>query len=380
MIPKELFTTLCLLTGQTGRAASKLRVRYFLPHLFLLRYSNFGDLDPEAFKAQMDGLKSFEESAWCSYWNAIAIDYEQEAERLQRVGGSSNNNDFVNLLKKALTYYSVSAFPGHTPMRIDAYHKAAALFERMLPLIDNRLEKMTFDIAGERVEGFVRFPEGEGKYPMVIITNGLEGTIPEIALPLMKYKDAEMGMFFMEMPGTYAYKKPMSGASEEIYNAVIDNFAADKRVDANRIGMMGVSFGGYWAARMAAINQRLSCSVVCGAPLNYTFSLYGSLGKPEIIVAILKKLTGTRNIIALRLRLHDLSFAKKDFYRRINIPLLIINGDNDTLCRTKDSIVLDIKVPGAFLKLYENDDHCAMGHYEEWLDLTFAWLQAQFKN
>jgi esterase FrsA len=372
MILKDIFITLCVATGQTERAVNKLGVRFFLPELFRLRYANMGGLDPNAFARQLDSLKSFDEKEWCGYWNEFAAEYERQAE--------AEGDEAQDLLLKAVTYYSVSAFPGHTPMRMEAYWKARELFEIVLPMLDDRMEKMTLNIAGEQVDGYVRFPTDKGKFPMIIVSNGLEGTFQEIAAPLLAYKDAKLGVFLMEMPGTYAYTKPMSGASEEIYNEVINHFAAHPRVEAGKIAMVGVSFGAYWAARMAAVNDNLKCSVISGAPLEHTFSPSGALGTPQIIVDILKKLTGSVSLSELRSKLDDLSFAKHDFYSRIDIPLLIINGDNDTLCGTKDSVVLDMKAPKAFLKLYENDDHCAMGHYREWLDLTFEWLQKQFKD
>jgi esterase FrsA len=378
MLLKDLFTTLCLLTGQAERAAGSFGVRFFLPELFRLRYANMGGLDVEAFTRQLDGLKSFRESAWCGYWNAIAREYEAEAEALFTAGKLGGEAAAQELLIKALTYYTVSAFPGDSPLKLEAYRRARDLFERLAPMMDDRLEKVTLRIAGEEVAGYARFPEGDRKCPMVIITNGLEGTFQEIALPLMKYRDSGLGVFFMEMPGTYAYEHPMSRASEDIYSGVIEHFASHPRVDAGRMAMIGVSFGGYWSARMAAVSPRLSCAVVCGAPLHHTFQAANSLGVPEIFVSALMKVTGTRNAASLYKALSALSFEKNDLYRRIGIPLLIINGDNDTLIGTNDSIVLDARAPRAFLKLYEHDDHCAMGHYREWLDLTFEWLQVQF--
>ncbi len=372
MILKDIFITLCLATGQTERAASKLGVRFFLPELFRLRYANMGELDPDVFARQLDSLKSFEEREWCGYWNEFAAEYERQAE--------AESDEAQGLLLKAVTYYSVSAFPGHTPMRMEAYWKARELFDRLLPMLDDRMEKMTLEIAGEQVDGYVRFPADKGKFPMIIVSNGLEGTFQEIAAPLMAYKDAKLGIFLMEMPGTYAYKKPMSGASEEIYSDVINHFATHPQVDAGNIALVGVSVGAYWAARMAAVSNQLKCSVVCGAPLQYAFGPSGSLGKPQIIVDALKKVTGSASLKELGASLDDLSFGKHDLYSRIDIPVLIINGDNDTLLGTKDSVVLDMRVPRGFLKLYENDDHCAMGHYREWLDLTFEWLQQQFKS
>jgi esterase FrsA len=273
--PKDLFVTLCALTGQTERFAGKLGVGYFLPALFRLRYSNMGGLDVVTFARQLSELKTFEEPAWCA---------------------------------------------------------------------------------------------------TAILTNGLEGTVQEICIPNLKYQDRGMGMFVMEMPGAYAYKKPMSPASEEIYRGVIDHVAGLPRVDTDNISLVGVSFGGYWAARMAARDARISKAVVCGAPLQYAFGPQGSIGTPEIIISALKKVTGADDLKSLQDRLGALSFDRGDLYSDIKCPTLIINGDNDTLVGTKDSIILNARVPTSFLKLYADDDHCAMGHYTEWLDLTVDWL------
>lgn len=379
-VAKDLFTTLCLVSGQTERAAQRLGVRFFLPQLFRLRYANMGGIDPDLFAGQLDGLRSFEETAWCGYWNAIAAECEEKAEKLLSRGGEEGEQEAIRLLIQAMTYYTVSAFPGDTPLRMQAYRKARELFERGTPMLDDRMEKVVIEAAGETVEGYARFPEGEGKVPMVIVTNGLEGTVQELALPLLAYRDAEIGVFLMEMPGTYAYRQPMSGESEEIYHRVIDHFSSHPRVDSERVAMVGTSFGGYWSARMAAVSGRLCCAVACGAPLHHAFGPGNSLGTPEIIVSALKKVTGAASLREMAARLDELSFERNGLWRRIEIPLLVINGDRDTLLGTKDSILLATRAPHGLLKLYEDDDHCAMGHYREWLDLTFAWLQAQFSR
>ena len=379
MFIKDLFTTLCLLTRLTETAAHLLSVRFFLPQLFRLRYANMGGIDPDLFTRQLEGCRSFKESEWCGYWNAIAREYETKAEDSIRRKGKSMD-EILSLVKKATTYYTVSAFPGNTPLRMEAYYRAKEFYSHHIRLFDDRVEKLTLKLGGETVEGFYRLPAGKHRVPMIIVTNGLEGTLQEILFPLIKYRDSDIGLFVMEMPGTYAYKIPMSATSETIYNGVIHHFANHPRVDAKRIGMVGVSFGAYWSARMAAANPRLSCAVVCGAPLHYAFGGVSFLGTPEIIASVLMKVVGAKNLKSLDEKLSDLSFAKNDLYRRITCPLLVINGDNDTLLGTKDSEVLAMKAPKGFLKLYENDDHCAMGHYQEWLDLSFEWLNMQFKS
>lgn len=380
MSAKDLFTTLCLITGQTERAANRMGVRPFLPRLFRLRYANMGGIDALTFASQVEGLKSFREELWCEYWNAIAAKYEEEAESLLEREGEREGERGKDALVKAVTYYTVSSFPGTTPLRMEAYRKARELSDRLAALLDHRLEKATLDIAGEQVAGYQRFPEGTDRVPLVIVTNGLEGTVQELALPLIRYRNARLGVFLMEMPGTYSYREPMSPDSERIYHGIIEHFASHPRVDAGRMAMVGTSFGGYWSARMAAVSPRLRCAVACGAPVHHAFGRGNALGTPEIIVSVLLKVTGARNMSEMASRLRELSLQRNDLCRRIEIPLLVINGDNDTLLGTRDSVVLAIRAKRGFLKLYENDDHCAMGHYWEWLDLTFEWLQMYLES
>jgi len=375
---KDLFTSTCMITGTTDIAAHITGVKYFLPQLSTLRFANMGGIDPQVFGMQLEDLKSFHESKWCPYWNALAQKYEAEArDRLAAKGG---NMDLAveDALVKAITYYSVSAWPGTTPLRLQAYAKARDVFDRWAPVTDPDIQKVSLSIAGEEVTGYLHLPAGAGRYPTVIVTNGLEGTIPELAFPLLKYRNEKIGVFMMEMPGTYAYTQPMSVASEAVYNGVIDYLAANPRIDPARIAMVGVCFGGYWAARMAAVTPRLCCTVACGAPLRHAFTISNSFGLPAIMISTLEKVVGAHSLLDLHAKMEALSFAEGDLYHKINIPLLVINGDTDTLIGTRDSIELNSKVPTSFLKLYENDDHCAMGHYNQWLDLTFEWLKMQF--
>lgn len=371
MILKDLLISACALTRSTERLASRFGVKMFLPKLFKLRYSNMGGLDPDQFERQMMEVRSFREETWCSHWNRYALEHEERGRDCLKQGDKEKGIDH---LIKAITYYTVSAFPGHTTLRMEAYWKARSLFEETFPMLDDKMEKHVIDAGGERVEGYIRFPSREGKFPMILITNGLEGTVQELAHPLLAYRESPMGVYLMEMPGTYAYKKPMGPESENIYHDVIEALSRHPNVDPGRIAMVGTSFGGYWSARMAAVSDKLACAVVSGAPLAHAFSLSNSLGTPEIFVEALLKVTGSRDVGQLRRKLSELSFDRDPRLWKPEIPVLVLNGDNDTLLGTRDSILLATRAPKGFLKLYENDDHCAMGHYREWLDLTFEWL------
>ncbi|WP_235733769.1 alpha/beta hydrolase family protein [Mycolicibacterium austroafricanum] len=225
---------------------------------------------------------------------------------------------------------------------------------------------------GDVVEGAAVFPRGARRSPTVLCAKGLEGVVAETLLPWLKYRGYGLAVFIMEMPGTYTYRQPLTVAAENVYRAVIDRLAADPRVDADRIGMLGLSFGAYWAARMAAADPRLRAVVANGAPADRTFRPSGAFGTPEIMMWTMANTTHARSTADLLTKLRALSL--KDLYPRMTAPLLVINGDSDTLASTRDSIDIATHAPNALLKLYPGDDHCAMGHAQQWWDLSARFL------
>jgi esterase FrsA len=56
-------------------------------------------------------------------------------------------------------------------------------------------------------------------------------------------------------------------------------------------------------------------------------------------------------------------------------PRQVERGDADTLVPTQDSVDLATAAPLGELKLYPNDDHCAMGHYDESTGYATRWLR-----
>ena len=430
----RLLVTACAITRTTNLVARRRGAAPFLPRLFVLRYANMGGLDPVEFAAQIDHARSFRADRWCNHWNCIAAQHLRRANMLLRDLGDVDvpdledaaaiTDDQVGALRdvvspgavlfadhgpqpsaqaiddlvaaqaagdhrraaqaflaidawvKALTYYQVSAFPGHDPHRMAAYHRSRELFDVLVrvlaPSIDVHVEQVDVTASeGQIVRGWLILPTTPGPHPVVLATNGLEGTVQELAVALLRYRAAGLATFLMEMPGSYAYTTPMSVRSEAIYRAVVDRLVADDRLDPDRIAMVGVSFGGYWAARMAANDSRLACAVACGAPTHRSFR--GGFGMPDVIIHALAQTLGVSNPIALVRALRRLSI--RDRYADITIPLLAINGTHDTLLSTQDTVDLAGAAPDATLLLYPNDDHCAMGHYRQWLDHSQNWLR-----
>lgn len=429
-IAKNLIVSLCALTGTTEHASRRVGVGYFLPELFVDRFANMGGIDKQLFTSQLRDCRSFGDQSWADYWRRLAVRHlDVAAAALDRLGGPApsellvpadddlvarlgavlapavdvfaertpetvgqlvtsfiaDHPDYadaavaIDELVKAMTYLFAASWPGWTPRRLRAYAESQSLFEALMralaPAMGIDVEVITLHVDGEAIKGYAAFPAGSEPAATVLITNGLEGTIQEVAIPILKYRNNGMAVVTMEMPGTYAYRKPLSPKSENLYSAMLDHLAAHPRVDADRIGMVGVSFGAHWSARMAARDKRIKAVVSNGGLYHRSFRPTGTFGMPAIILESLRNTTGATSLADMGRRLHALSLEA--LYADIMVPLLVINGDTDTLISTQDSVDLAGAVPNGELILYPDDDHCAMGHYSEWLATSVDWLQRQ---
>lgn len=426
---KRVFVSALALTHSTEHAARRLGVTPFLPALFVDRFTYLGGIAPAVFSAQLAACRSFDDERWVAHWEAFATEHLAIADvalsslgapavrelldvpnvdHMHRLGellapaveiladrGAVAAPDAVrefsarkpeardaavalDALIKAMVYEFAAAWPGWTSRRLRAYETSHRLCEVVLtalaPAMGLTVETVRVPCGGDdHVRGYLIAPEGARQLPTVLITNGLEGSLAETTLPLLKYRAEEMAYFIMEMPGTYHYRRPLTPQSERVYSAVIDFLTADSRVDAERIGMLGVSFGAYWATRMAAVEPRLRVAIANGAPADRSLAPTGSLGVPEIIVSTIQRTVGAGGLLDMIGKIKQLSL--RDHLSRIGIPLLVLNGADDTLVRVEDSIDIATYAPNAKLVLYADDDHCAMKNAEAWFDLAVRFLR-----
>jgi esterase FrsA len=425
---KRVMISACAMTRTTEYATRLLGPAPFLPRLFIDRFTHLGGIPAQQFGSELAGCRSFEDARWARYWEGCAERHSARADAaLSRLGGprtqqlldrraatdlhalgdllapavaivadrgavadpgsvqrfctehpeASDAAVALDGLIKAMVYEFVAGWPGWTPHRLRAYERSHRLgevvFTALAPAMGVTIDTVHIPVNDiDQVRGYLVLPLGATAVPAVLVSNGLEGSLAELLLPLLTYRSAGMGMFVMEMPGTYSYREPMTAAAEGVYSTVIDFLAADARVDGERIGMLGVSFGAYWTARMAAVDPRLKVAVANGAPTHRSFGPLGSVGMPEIMLSTLRSTLAATSMVNLSRKAAKLSLAQH--YRNIKIPLLVVNGAHDTLVSTQDSIDMAIGAPNAQLVLYDGDDHCAMGHAEQWSRLSMQFL------
>jgi hypothetical protein len=68
----------------------------------------------------------------------------------------------IDALVKAITYYQVGAFPGHTPARTQAYWRSRRLFDVLIdacaPKLGVKIERVSIPVDGDVVQGYQILP------------------------------------------------------------------------------------------------------------------------------------------------------------------------------------------------------------------------------
>lgn len=181
-------------------------------------------------------------------------------------------------LKRASIYYVTAERMqglGH-PGRMQTYRKALDAFARGTKYARESVERVEIPYGdGKKLTGYLTLAEGEGPRPIVIFCNGLDSCKEMLWLGGFPYALAKRGIscLCVDQPGTGEALRleeiPATYASEEWASAWVDWLGQQDFVDADRIGMNGISLGGHYAPRAVAFEPRFASGACWGANHNW---------------------------------------------------------------------------------------------------------------
>lgn len=158
------------------------------------------------------------------------------------------------------------------PGRLELYQRSLALFERATRLSGANCERVEIPYEGRQLSAlYVRAEGVAGPQPIVVQVNGLDSTKEikyGVGLPQLL---AQRGVasLIVDQPGTGEALR-LHGLharydSEHWASRIVDWLEQRADIDPTRIGMEGVSLGGYYCPRAVAFEPRFACGVVWGA-------------------------------------------------------------------------------------------------------------------
>ncbi|NTX93038.1 S9 family peptidase [Pseudomonas sp. UMA643] len=158
------------------------------------------------------------------------------------------------------------------PGREALYQRFLQTFARGIALAKENCERVEIPYEGKHIAGlYVRAESVEGPAPLLVQVNGLDSTKEmkyRVGLPARLAKRG-VASLIIDQPGTGEALR-LHGLtarydSEHWASRVFDWLETRADVDAKRIGLEGVSLGGYYCPRAVAFEPRFACGVAWGA-------------------------------------------------------------------------------------------------------------------
>ena len=219
-------------------------------------------------------LKSWDD--WCSAWSARGAVHE----KLGRAALADKK--FITAaehLQRAGVYYHFGKFLFVQDLaQMKAAHmKAVECRNLALPYLKPKGERVEMPYEGKWLAGILRKPEGVEKPPVLVFACGLDSCKEETETYENPYLARGIATLVFDGPGQGEgeYDFAIRGDYEAAVKAVIDYIETRKDLDASRIGMAGISLGGYYAPRAAAFEKRIKACLALGGPYDWGESFAG---------------------------------------------------------------------------------------------------------
>ncbi|OPY30111.1 MAG: fermentation/respiration switch protein [Methanocella sp. PtaU1.Bin125] len=315
--------------------------------------------------------------------NGWATGFMREGDRLMDRARSPAIGDLekADLYDQAALYYGIAKMPSaETPAKRQAYQRQRKALAEAGPRFPFTFRREEIPLGDRKIVGYYYEPGQPREITRpeaVLLTGGADVTKEDVhAVALQIVRDG-MACLSVDMPGTGESEwKLRPPGTDNVYDKAI-KYLAGRGDDPGRIGMMGLGFGGYWAIASAATCPELKAAVNCGGPVHRTFS-HESLKKlPGYYKLALSSAMGYDPADfdkALGI-LGEFSLLKCVDLRRIDIPLLSVNGSNDPVVPIEDLFI--IAEEGGVKQdewVFQEDGHCAPHRFPEWMPRAVDWL------
>ncbi|OGO14755.1 MAG: hypothetical protein A2Z02_06975, partial [Chloroflexi bacterium RBG_16_48_7] len=234
---------------------------------------------------------------------------------------------------------------------------------------------------------------GRGRAPCMIHFNGGDG-LKELLYFVTnhEYRRRGISLLIVDHPGVgeaLRLRNLYTGPDTEIpAGACVDYLETRPDVDPNRIGIVALSLGGYYAPRAAAFEKRLKCCIAWGACWDFgkfaTMVATGQMGSKTVgafqLMFIFGKDTFEEALeIAKKMTLEGVA-------NKITCPLLVLHAEKDRLSSLEEAeqtIAAAVNSPKRMLKVFTPDEggveHCqadnnpmAVEYMSDWVAETMG--------
>jgi esterase FrsA len=294
-------------------------------------------LDPGDVKEAFENIHTKDKDEWAAAFMRVGDRYFNEAQELETSDAKKADADYI----RAWKIYSFGRWPvPASPGKQRSYEKALRAFLAHARFYDPPLEIVHIPFEGKEIIGYLRLPKNaKGPVPLVIAVNGLDSRKEDLAESFGAILPSGIGYLAVDGPGTGQNPIKVSETADRMLSKVLDYAQSRPEIDKNRIGMHGVSWGAYWATKMAIVERaRLRGCSASSPPADKFFQkdflLKELIGNREYLfdqaAALMSIMEGVHNLDEMAEFMPKMSLVQQGLLGRPTAPMLIIGGVLDT--------------------------------------------------
>jgi pimeloyl-ACP methyl ester carboxylesterase len=304
-------------------------------------------LDPGDVKEAFTSIHTRDKDEWAAAFMGVADRYMNEAKSLEKTDPVKANADYI----RAWRLYSFGRWPiPASAGKQRSYEKAIEAFLAHARFWDPPLEIVRIPFEGKEIIGYLRLPKNaNGPVPLVLAVNGLDSRKEDLSESFSAILPFGIGFLAVDGPGTGQSPIKVSEHAERMLSRVLDYIATRPEIDKNRVAMHGVSWGAYWAAKMAIVERARLRGASAQSPPTDTFFqkdfLMNSLiGNREYLFdqapALMAIFDNVKTVDEMAEVLPKMSLVKQGLLGKPMAPMLILAGVLDTQVPISDIYLL----------------------------------------
>ena len=337
-----------------------------------------------------------DDAVWFREWARMA----ERVEKLgrERAAAGHDRSAAAHLFRAAHYYHAGERFlHPKTAGGLDAYRRGVECFKEAARRTRHpRIEHVEVPYEGTSLPAILVHAEptggAAGRVPAMVYFDGFDITkeiqyfkgVPDLAA-------RGIACLIVDGPGNGESVRfrnlPLHHETERYATAAYEYLAARPEFDPQRIGVMAISLGGYYAPRAAAFEQRFACCVAWGAQWDYHATWKDRLDRIRRGETLPLSVPWEHLLWVFKVKTAEEALKKLEGFRlegvvqRIRCPFLLVHGADDKQIpldmarRCFDAVGSERKAFKVFTREEGGSHHCQVDNTTLGVHYMWDWLE-----